>query len=200
MSKPEIFIIESLRFEEEASLCEGKIISQILAMSDKQCEYYYIRSKKELKRVLHKFNQSRYRYLHLSCHADKESMTTTIDEVAFKELAKMLKGNSAHCRVFLSACSMATEEFAEAIFSETDFISVLGPTEDIPFGDAVVFWSSLYHMMFKQDPDRMEGAFLRSTAQALVNVHGIRLKYFGKDTEATDGIKVYPIVHRAQIG
>jgi hypothetical protein len=52
-TKPEVFIIESLTFEdEENEHFEGRLISKMLALSDKECEYYYIRTKSELTRQL----------------------------------------------------------------------------------------------------------------------------------------------------
>lgn len=48
MSQPEVFIVESLTFADERSeRFEGRIISQILSLSGKNCEYYYIRTKRE---------------------------------------------------------------------------------------------------------------------------------------------------------
>jgi len=80
VSQPEILIIESLSFEDErAERFEGRIISQILALSGKECEYRYIRTKRELKALLGQFASSRYRYLHLSCHGDRSTMFTTLD-------------------------------------------------------------------------------------------------------------------------
>jgi hypothetical protein len=47
-SKPEVFIIESLKFRDErCDLFEGRIISGILALSDKQSRYYYVRTRAE---------------------------------------------------------------------------------------------------------------------------------------------------------
>lgn len=41
-TKPEVFIIESLRFDDERQdRFEGQIIKKILALSGKNCEYYY---------------------------------------------------------------------------------------------------------------------------------------------------------------
>jgi hypothetical protein len=69
---PEVFIVESLRFhDEEKDYYEGQIISDILRLNKKQSKYYYIRTKKELRAVLDKFRDSNYRYLHLSCHANR---------------------------------------------------------------------------------------------------------------------------------
>ena len=69
ITHPDVFIIESLRFEDEKKeLFEGRMISQILRLNDKKSEYYYIRTKRELKEVLDIFYDSKFRYLHISCH------------------------------------------------------------------------------------------------------------------------------------
>ena len=79
MSKPEVFIVESLSFaDEREGRFEGRILSKILALSQKQCEYRYIRTKPELKAVLEQFASTHYRYLHLSCHGNDTSMSTTL--------------------------------------------------------------------------------------------------------------------------
>src|ERR1700722_3376080 len=93
-TEPEVFIIESLGFrDEKKELFEGSIISQILALSGKTCEYYYIRTKAELKKVARMFSSSRYRYLHLSCHGDAggNAMHTTLDRIPFAESSSILK-------------------------------------------------------------------------------------------------------------
>ncbi len=47
-SKPEGFIIESLKISDEKNKWfEGKILADMLNLSDKKCIYYYIRTKKE---------------------------------------------------------------------------------------------------------------------------------------------------------
>jgi len=52
MSRPEVFIIESLTLDDERhDRYEGQIISRILALSGKSCEYYYIRTTRELSSV-----------------------------------------------------------------------------------------------------------------------------------------------------
>ncbi len=53
MSQAEVFIVESLDFQDErAQRFKGRIISDILAMSGKACAYYYIRTKRELAAIL----------------------------------------------------------------------------------------------------------------------------------------------------
>jgi hypothetical protein len=57
MTQAEVFIIESLDFDDKRNhRFEGRIISDILALSGKQCEYRYIRTKREFKEVLKQFS------------------------------------------------------------------------------------------------------------------------------------------------
>src|ERR1700688_2947072 len=103
MSQPEIFIIESLDFKDErAGRLEGRIISEILALSGKKCEYCYIRTKRELKALLEQFASSSYRYLHLSCHGNDGSMFTTLDPIQFSELGRLIRTYLRKRRLFVS--------------------------------------------------------------------------------------------------
>ena len=116
MSKPEVFIIESLKLSDERKQRpEGQIISKILAMRGKQCEYYYIRTEKELREVLQLFTDSECRYLHISCHGNDHNMCTTFETLSFNTLATLLKGHIDRRRLFLSACSMARIKLAREI-------------------------------------------------------------------------------------
>lgn len=181
-SEPEVFIIESLKFKDERrDLFEGRIISGILALSNKQCRYYYVRTRAEFLRVLDFFEESRYRYLHVSCHANATSMATTLDSIPFRELAKIFRGRLAKRRLFVSACSMASEHLADALIPESGCTSILGPSDPIGFGDATIFWSALYHQMFKADQERMPRATLELKAGTLANVFGERLNLFLPD-------------------
>ena len=66
MTKPNVFIIESLDFDDEKNnMYEGKVLSQILELNGIESEYYYIRTKQELDEIVDKFEDSGYRYLHL---------------------------------------------------------------------------------------------------------------------------------------
>ena len=65
MPKRGVFIIESLDFDnEKENELEGEFISQILHLGDIPSKYYYIRTKKELIKVLEIFEESEFRYLH----------------------------------------------------------------------------------------------------------------------------------------
>lgn len=129
MSQPEIFIIESLDFKDErAERFEGRIISQILALSGKRCEYCYIRTKRELKALLERFEASHYRYLHLSCHGSTDSMFTTLDSIKFSEFGLLVKPYLRKRRLFVSACSAPTRPL---------------PMPSCPLPVAIRFWDPI---------------------------------------------------------
>lgn len=189
-TQPEVFIIESLTFaNEEKRLFEGKILSQILALSKKQCKYIYIRTKRELIAVLRQFTESKYRYLHLSCHGNDHTVATTLDQIPFDEFSRLIRPHLSHRRLFVSACSMTNPDLARMLMPRSDCYSMLGPTREIAFSDATILWSSLYHIMFRHDPASMAGGTLRKNAQLVSNMYGVGLSYFGRDRQNLNGYR-----------
>lgn len=89
-TKPEVFIIESLQLpDEEIDRFEGNRLADMLVLSDKKCKYFYIRTAIELTKIMEVFDESQYRYLHLSCHGlvndsnDTVGLATTINHLEF---------------------------------------------------------------------------------------------------------------------
>ena len=133
-TKPEVFIVETLRFKDERKgRLEGKVLTEMLELIGKSPRYYYIRTRKELKSVLKIFSRSRYRYLHLSCHGDEESIDTTLDEIKFKELGKILKPHLKKRRLFVSSCEVVNEKFAKAVMRASGCLSVAGTSDEVDF-------------------------------------------------------------------
>lgn len=188
MSSPEVFIIESLTFaDEQKERFEGRIISRILALSGKSCQYYYIRTKRELEEVLKRFSASAYRYLHLSCHGDSAAMYTTLDPIPFSEFALLVNPHLRNRRLFVSACSMTNAELAQAIMPRSGCYSILGPDQDVRFSDAAVLWASLYHVLFTADSSGMTRRVLKAKAQEVSDMFGVRLTYIRRATSASRG-------------
>jgi hypothetical protein len=199
MSQPEIFIIESLKFKDEhAERFEGRIISQILALSGKKCEYCYIRTRRELKVLLDKFGSSHYRYLHLSCHGSSKSMFTTLDPIPFSEFGPLIKPYLRKRRLFVSACSATNRTLADVIMPDSGCYSILGPDEDIYFSDAAVLWASFYHVMFKTDSTAMKYKTIKAKAQEVSDMYRVRLKLIGHDRDSQRGYKMRTIAPRAE--
>jgi hypothetical protein len=192
---PELFIIESLAFEEEEHHREGQIISSILRMSGKHCKYFYIRTKSELKNVVRQFGESKYRYLHLSCHGgwNHKSLHTTLHTIPFSELGTILRPHLRNRRVFLSSCSTTNKHIATALMKGSGCLSILGPLTDIHFDSAAILWSSLYHVMFKEDRKRMQHRNLMLKAQQTADIFRVRLNYIRKDLNKPGDFEIIAI-------
>lgn len=188
ITQPEVFVIESLDFDDEKhDRYEGKLIARMLALSGKKCKYIYIRTRQELKSILKQFSKSKYRYLHLSCHGNSESMFTTLDCIPFTELKVILKPHLRNRRLFVSACSMTNTALAKQLMPDSGCISILGPQEEILFSDAAILWASLYHVMFSADATQMKRSVLTSKAQAIVDLYRVALCNIRRDAEANEG-------------
>ena len=150
ITKPEVFIIESLDVDDELHHREGEVLSRTLTMSGKHPIYRYIRTKKELIKFVAEFKRSRYRYLHLSVHGNKDLIALTYDHLSAEEFAEIVGPALRGRRLFLSTCRATNKSLAKAVFGKGGCISVAGPVHKIGFGDAAIFWSSFYHLMFKR--------------------------------------------------
>jgi len=149
-----LFIIESLRFEDEEKLFfEGRVLTDILRMSRQiEVEYLYIRTQKELAVALQRFHDSSKRYLHISCHGSPDALGLTLEDVPFGDFADYLAPYmDKDQRLFFSACSVVNRNLANAVMQGSGCRSIIGPKEDISFGDAALMWASFYHLMFRDE-------------------------------------------------
>ena len=188
---PEVFIIESLDPDDEGNgRLEGVILSNMLNFHEKKPKYCYVRTKKQFLEAVESYKESNYRYLHLSCHANDESMcTTNLEEIRFNELAKILKPCLNKKRLFISACAMVNENLAENIIPETDCYSIIGPNEPIGFSDAAIFWSSFYHLMFRHDEGAMKREELLKYVRRIHKVFEVNISYFSSSKKSSSGFK-----------
>ena len=169
--QPNVFIIESLRFEDEASeRLEGKFISNILRLHDKKNRYYYVRTLAELEVVIKKFRDSKFRYLHLSCHGSETSMATTLDSIPFEKLGEILRPSLDGKRIFLSSCKMANEKLAASLIPQSGCYSVIGPSSSVGFSDAAVMSASFYHLIFRLNETAIKRKGLLTTLQRTASV------------------------------
>ncbi len=190
MSKPDVFIIESLAFaDENEEFFEGRILSEILRMIGKSPIYYYVRTYQELDAVLNRFGESQYRYLHLSCHGDQDSIDTTLDEaIRFQELGRILNPHLKSRRLFVSSCEVVNEQLAEVVMP-SGCRSIAGPTEEVRFAEAAVLWTSFYHLAFLQDHRRWKGEKLRGILGDLSILLEIKLSYYWRSRSSLRGYK-----------
>lgn len=147
---PEVFIIESLNFDDEdEKKFEGKILYDMLRLCGKDPKYYYFRTKDELVHLALKFRESNYRFLHVSCHGAETSIETTLDKVTYIEFAEIFEGLLRNRRLFMSACSAGNELFSEILFGRNrGMYSIAAPIDKIEFRKAIGMWSAFYSSLF----------------------------------------------------
>jgi len=180
---PEVYIVESLdRESERAGHLEGKALSRILKMLGKRPRYAYIRTAAELTEIAKEFDESQYRYLHLSCHGNDQEFILTYDVVSFGAFGATFRPIMAERRLFLSACSVGQRALARELFRThvSSPYSITGPSSDIDFSDAAVTWASLYNLLFRGGAATIGGEHLRANLNKLCELNGVQFAYFGR--------------------
>lgn len=191
---PRIFIVESLAFSDEKDdLFEGKVLSQILKISGSEAEYVYLRTKKELEKVIDHFENSGYRYLHFSCHGNSRGIGLTLDNLSFEELGEMLAPCLDKRRVFFSSCQVMNNKLAEALLKDTGCYSVIGPSKSINFDRAAIYWASFYHLMLRDEAVSMKRGKLKEHTATLQKLFGVHMRYFSTSRSAENGFKKVPL-------
>lgn len=192
MSKPNVFIIESLRLrDEQKTRYEGFILDRILKMGGKDSLYYYIRTKKELIEILKIFKEYDYRYLHFSCHGSIDSINLTLEKMSFDEFGNIIKPYIAKRRIFMSACSVMNKSFISSVMHNSECFSVVGPQGKIRFDVAALMYSSLYLLMFKENEDLMKHQEIANNLVKIGITFGNELTgYFFRNGKYIEGEKI----------
>jgi hypothetical protein len=188
MTKPNVFIIESLKFEDErCNRHEGEILSRILHLAGKKSEYYYIRTVKELREVLGIFSDSDYRYLHLSCHGSRSRFFTTLDSIPFKKFAAIVGPYLDERRLFVSTCWVVNDDLATELLPNYECHSIIGPKTDVTFGDAAITWASFYYLVFRERPRAIKKKDILPPLQSTADAFDITWRFFRKRKKAKKG-------------
>lgn len=169
---PEVFIIESLELgDERKARREGEVLASVLRMCGKRPLYYYIRTRAELALMAQLFSASNYRYLHISCHGGKSSLSTTLDVIDYEDFATLFAGRLKNRRLFVSACSAGNPKFARLVRNQNKgVISVAAPARDIQFDHAVAFWSSFYVKTFSTNARSMHSDRIAGVLRTLATL------------------------------
>lgn len=166
----EVFIIESLKPEDEkAARFDGRHLEDMLRLAGKNPKYFYFQSKSELPHIIALFRQSRYRYLHLSCHASGTHIATTRDLLPYADFAKYLDGHLPLRRLFCSACELGNQNFAKCVTGggNKGMHSFIAPVSHIQFDHSAAAWSAFYLSMFTENDSAMKKTHIRARLQAL---------------------------------
>jgi len=174
-----VFIIESLTLKNEIKGdIDGQILKDILDLCRIPNDYYYIRTRKELKEIILEFRKSDLRYLHFSCHANEHNVSLTFDNLTYNQFSKIVSKELNNKRLFISACEASNFDFAKEIIPSSGCTSVIGSPNKINFDKSAVFWAGFYHLMNEQDSQRMGQPEKKKNIQNLVDSFNIPINYY----------------------
>jgi hypothetical protein len=189
-STPDVFIIESLEFgDEERRRLEGDVLAHVLDLAGRYHKYFYIRTRRELEEVVRLFAESKYRYLHISCHADPDGIHLTLDRLTVAELGILLAPHIKERRVFFSACELGNTTLASALLADSGCYSVVAPGQNIRWGDAALVWAALYHLMFRDEKQDMKRDDLARHLSAVSSLFGVQMRYFSASRSDPRGFR-----------
>lgn len=177
-----VFIIESTDVDDEENRRqEGRALTNMLELARRPVLYRYIRTSKELEKMLKQFAETTYRYLHLACHGNREVIALTYDEVRLRVLADVLAPFMNNRRLFISACEAAQRPLAEPLLTLSTCYSVVGPARDISFRDSAIAWASFYVLMSQLDPKRMVRADIESNLSKVCELYRVPFNAFFRE-------------------
>lgn len=168
-----VFIIESVR---STDFAEGEYLSIILNHSI-TTYYQDCLDKDHLKGLLKDFRKSGFRYLHLSCHANKKGIFINEEFISNQELEGLF-GNMKDRRVFLSACEAGNGDLAQRLIGTGKPLSVIGTPDPLDQDKAAVFWPAFYYIMKETDTKKMTRDYLKSSLKKCVDLFDVRINYY----------------------
>lgn len=179
-----IFIIESLNIKDEDNeRYEGEILKRFLKLMGVRVNYVYVRTKRELAYFLRIFEESDFKYLHLSCHGNENGIGMTLNEiVSFDEINNIFKYSHKKRRLFLSSCEVMNGDIGDCL-EPIKFMSIVGPTEKIAFSDAAIFWASFYHLILNEKKNGMDTKEIINVAYDLGNLYNVSIRVLSYNSE-----------------
>lgn len=163
LTDPEVFIVESLKKKDVAKgRLEGQLISDMLRIAGKSPKYYYFESKEELQHLVGLFRASKCRFLHVSVHANSESIEIGEGELKYDEFAEMFRDHLKLRRLFVSACEVGNSKFVDAVASRNKGMhSIVAPVDVVRLDKSSAFWTSFYISVFSRKYYNMRHADVR---------------------------------------
>lgn len=82
---------------------------------------------------------------------------------------------------------MVHEDLAKEVIPSSGCYSVVGPTEEIYFSDAAIFWSSVYHLLFSENSKAIGHSALKSILQKACKLFEVKIAYYSKSKKLERG-------------
>lgn len=167
--------MESLK---EDDYFDGDHLHEILKLSFVDSKYREVLSKQDFIDAVNEFHQSRFRYLHLSCHGDIYGIEINGEEISNYELGQIFKGKFMNKRLFLSTCRGSNRNMATAVIIHASGRSVIGTPIDLHFDKAALFWPAFYHVINRIDTQRMNKKSLEDALKRCVQLFETPINYY----------------------
>jgi hypothetical protein len=177
-----IYIIESLKSADlkPDEQFDGEILDDILKVCGIQHEYEHVGTISDFKQAIENFNNSDFRYLHLSCHADYEAIKLGDEKVSYEDLSLLFKGTLNKKRVFMSACKAGNSNLAQLLIIANGAYSVIGSPISKDFDDFLLFWASLYKLISRKDEnvDKIDKKALIDNIKKCSDLFSVPINYY----------------------
>jgi len=202
LTDPEVFILESLSFQDEVEgRFEGKVLADMLRLSGKKPAYYYFHTERELRELAHLYRLSKYRFLHLSCHGTPEAIHTTLGPIPTIRFATIFQGHLKLRRLFISACEIGSGSLSEHVRAKNKGMhSIASPIDKIRFDRAAAIWAAFYIRMFDMNPDAMASKDIGNLLRSLCQLFDVRFNWgwYAPNTDTWNQEEIAPTKPAAQ--
>ena len=182
--KSDLFIIEVLRPEDYACFAADglQLVNQMQALG---FDTRYVRAYTfdSFKRAIAQFKESKFKWLHLSCHGCENGVEfyekkRWEDECKFDpdiitnaDVAKAFGGSLLQCRMTLSGCKMGNAGFVKKMFgSNKGLQSLVAPIEDLKSDMAAPLWLTYYSLLINRARSKYRGDNVKITSQDIGDV------------------------------
>jgi hypothetical protein len=186
MTKYGVYIIEFLRADDYT---DGENLHEILKLSLIPTKYNWVDTKEDFKKAIKEFNASKFRYLHISCHADETGFEINGEKISNSEFQSMTKKVLTNKRVFLSACKGANRDIASKIIISNKAYSLIGIPIDIYFDKSAIFWPTFYHLINEVDKKAMKRDLIIDIAKKCVNLLNVPINYYSRINNSSTHIR-----------
>jgi hypothetical protein len=183
-TKPEVFIIETLRQDDEQSRrYEGSQLAEMLRLSGKNPKYHYFQEERELPHLVALFRESQYRFLHFSCHGSPTEIFTTNGSISYLRFAQIFSKHLILRRLVVSACELGNNLFAEVLAGHNKGMhSILAPVQKIRFDHAAAIWNAFYVSLFTENDGAMTHNQIVARLKALRQLFPVDFHFAGYDS------------------
>lgn len=189
---PRFFIVESLDMndDEKKKRYEGKFLFDYLTLLQEEPVYHYIRTERELEEMPQSFANSGCLYFMLSCHGNKDHISTSRDKISFQDFSDIFAGALNNHRFFLSSCFAGQKEFARALYrTNREMTSFVGSDERVFMEHTYPLWTTFLYMILAANcnPDNdwvgnVNNYRVKAALSICAKLYRTKMQYFWKET------------------